>query len=256
MRDSFMLEACLNQGAGLQHMAALHEPRILAMASHGNQQGELPLLWSLSTTLVELGYSVIVLDAHTQESLHNPGLIQLLKDRCWPSEVFQESDAWSVMPAAQGLGWLGTPGSTLDSPLTPLTGLLDQFGVILLYARADLLGRLLTGSGIEPLLSVCPLKMSSVTAYQAIKQMLLKAGLRSTVADIVMDPSAPSGIQGASPAHKLQECAMEFLGCQIDALTIRAGQSEDKIADDIHRLTLRLLEKAVPLRHTYAERSH
>lgn len=251
-----MLDTALTQGAGLQLLAQQSTPRILAMASHGNQQGELPLLWSLCTTLVDLGYSVMVLDAHTQESADNPGLIQLLEDRCWPSEVIRESDTWSVMPAARGLAWLGAPKPPQHAPLAPLTGLLDQFGVILLYARADLLGRLLTGSGIEPLLSVSPLKMSSITAYQAIKQMLLNAGLRSTVANIAMDPVAPSGVRGPSPANKLQECAMEFLGCKIDALTIRAGQSEDKIADDIHRLTLRLLEKAVPLRRTYAEGSH
>ena len=38
-----------------------------------------------------------------------------------------------------------------------------------------------------------------------------------------------------------------FLGYRVEALTIRAGDDEERIADDVHRLTLRLLENAMPL---------
>lgn len=251
-----MLESCINQGAGLQHMASQRSPRLLAMASHGNQQGELPLLWSVSTALVDMGYSVLVLDAHTTESPNNPGLQQILEGSCWARELISESDAWSVMPAAQGLDQLSEQAAHNHPPLEALAEVLNHVGVIVLYARAELLARVLAGSGVEPLLSVSPLKMSSVTAYQALKQMLLNAGLRSTVAQIAMGPVTVENKQNPSAMNKLQGCAMAFLGCQVDALTIRAGQSEDKIADDIHRLTRRLLEKSVPLRRIVAEGSH
>ena len=69
-----MLEMCVNQGAGLRGIAKQAVPRVIAMASHGDQEGELPLLWSLCSTLVDFGYPVAVLDATTFESANNPGL--------------------------------------------------------------------------------------------------------------------------------------------------------------------------------------
>jgi hypothetical protein len=51
-----MLDSSTSQGAGLQKIGLHAAPCVIAMASHGNQQGELPLLWSLCSTLVDLGY--------------------------------------------------------------------------------------------------------------------------------------------------------------------------------------------------------
>ena len=245
-----MFDPRVTQSAGLQHIGRQLTPRVIAMASHGNQQGEMPLLWSLCSTLVELGYSVAVLDAHTSESADNLGLAQLLEGAPWPNDGLSEADSWSVIPAAHGLRHLAARWSETDRPLAPLGGVLENYGVIVIYARADTLIHLLPGTGIEPLLTVSPLKMSSVTAYQSLKQMLLNAGLRPTVAHIALKPSAGPETATQSAAQKLQECALAFLGYRVDALTIRAGDAEEKITDDVHQLTLRLLENAMPL-HRY-----
>lgn len=251
-----MLESCVNQGAGLQHIASQAGPRVIAMASHGEQQGELPLLWSLCSTLVDSGYPVVVLDATTSESTDNPGLEQLLDGVYWRNDEIGATMSWTVLPASRGLQMIQASRSNHRLPLDPLSGLLENFGVIVIYARAELLVRLLPGSGIEPLLTVSPVKMSSVTAYQALKKMLLNAGLRPTVANIVLDPLTNTPMASQSPVNKLQECAMEFLGYRPEALNIRARPSEGRASDDVNRLALRLLENAMPLHRPQFARSH
>ena len=242
-----MLETFANQGAGLRGIALQTAPRVIAMACHGSQQDELPLLWSLCSTLVDLGYPVAVLDATTRESTENPGLEQLLNDTYWPGDLSSEALSWSVIPASLGLQRLTSPTSRTHLPLDPLSGLFQSFGVIVVYARADILSLLLPNSGIEPLLTVSPAKMSPVTAYQALKQMLLNAKLRPTIASIVHAPFSKTVKMSPSPVENLQKCAMTFLGYRLDSLVVRALPSQDAPSEDIHRLALRLLENAIPL---------
>jgi hypothetical protein len=251
-----MLETCVNQGAGLRGIAKQVAPRVIAMASHGDQQGELPLLWSLCSTLVDFGYPVAVLDATTVESANNPGLEQLMDDVYWPGDLTSEALSWSVIPAALGLQRLGVQKSAGGLPLDPLSGLFQSFGVIVIYARADVLTRVLPDSGIEPLLTVSPAKMSPVTAYQALKQMLLDAKLRPTIASLVPESFVKGAAASYSPVENLQKCAMTFLGYRLDSLVIRTAQAQDRPSDDMHRLALRLLENAMPLHSNHFVGSH
>lgn len=251
-----MLDMCANQGAGLRGIAAPAAPRVIAMASHGDQQGELPLLWSLCSTLVDFGYPVAVLDATTFESTDNPGLAQLMDDSYWPGDLRCEALSWSVIPAARGLQRLGVRPNSSGLPLDPLNGLFQSFGVIVIYASAEVLSRVLPNSGIEPLLTVSTAKMSPVTAYQALKQMLLNAKLRPTIASLVQDPVSKNAPSRSTPVENLQKCAMTFLGYRLDSLVVRAGQPQDRPSEDMHRLALRLLEKAMPLHNNHFVGSH
>lgn len=251
-----MLETCVNQGAGLLSLATQTAPRVMAMASHGNQQGELPLLWSLCATMVECGHSVAVLDATTMESTDNPGLAQLLEDAYWRGDESSEPLSWSVIPAARGLRQLCNKSMSGNPALEPLSGLFENFGVIVIYAQAEVLSLLLPDTGIEPLLTVAPVKMSPVTAYQALKKMLLNAKLRPTLATIVSDTFSKSPMASKSPDNNLQECAMTFLGYRLDSLAVRAPQPDGRPSDDIHRLALRLLEKAMPLNRYHSVGTH
>lgn len=251
-----MLEACVNQAAGLQGIALQATPRVMAMASHGQQQGELPLLWRLCATLADLGYPVMVLDANAVESADNPGLLQRLAGEPQRGEDADEPGAWSVLPSALGLRQLICQADRCTRPLDPLGNVLPNYGVVVIYAHAEVLTRLLAGSNIEPLLTVSPVKMSSVTAYQALKQMLLEAGLRPTVAHIALGSNAGPTASMQLPVHHLQECALSFLGYRLDALTIEAQQPDDQITDDIHRLAMRLLENAMPLSRLATARNH
>jgi hypothetical protein len=243
-----MLEMCVNQGAGLREIAMQAAPRVMAVASHGDQQGELPLLWSLCSTMVEFGYPVAVLDATTIETTDNPGLAQLLDDAYWPGDLNSDALSWTVIPAALGLQQLGILKFGHGKiPLDSLSGFFQSFGVVIIYARADILSRVLTDSGIEPLLAVSPARMSPVTAYQALKQMLLDAQLRPTIAALMQENSSKLTTANHTPIENLQKCAMTFLGYRLDSLVIRAVQPQDRPSDDMHRLALRLLENAMPL---------
>ena len=63
-----MLDSGANQGFNLRSLIQEVQPHAVAMASHGEQDAELPLLWDLCSTYVRLGYSVAVLDGTTSES--------------------------------------------------------------------------------------------------------------------------------------------------------------------------------------------
>ena len=251
-----MLEMCVNQGAGLQRMALQAAPRVMALASHGNQQGELPLLWSLCATLDDLGYSVAVLDASAAESGANPGLAQLLDDAAWRGDERDAPWSWSVIPAALGLERLCARQPVRGLALAPLEGLFEGFGVIVIYAGAEVLTRLLPDSGISPLLTVSEHKMSALTAYQALKQMLLNAGLRPTIATWADAPDSDSALTRHPPVNKLQECSMNFLDYRPDSLALLAPQAGHDSSDDMHRLALRLLENAMPLHSHRSMGSH
>jgi hypothetical protein len=105
---------------------------------------------------------------------------------------------------------------------------------------------LLDGSDIEPLLAVSRQAMSPVTAYQALKEMVLKARLKPTIAAIMDEhPAAGASGSGDSAAKKLQDCAMTFLGYQAHAQPV--GRQTASGPDQMFQLALRLLENAVAL---------
>ncbi|MFT6590736.1 MAG: hypothetical protein ACI9I0_002671 [Rhodoferax sp.] len=249
-----MLDGDLNQAAGLQGLALQSGQRVLALASHGNQQGELPLLWNLCASLVDFGFPVVVLDATTPESTENPGLAQLLSQSVWPEEVLDESAAWSVVPAARGLQQLSLQANAQTQVMTSLSRLFSAFGVLVIYARAEVLSQLLAGSGMAPLLTVSSVKMSSVTAYQALKHLLHNAGLRPTLAHLSSDPISKTIATLPAAVKNLQDCAMTFLDYRLDSITVRTSAAQDGPSDDINRLVLRLLEQAMPLQRHHAGR--
>lgn len=242
-----MLDHATHQASGLQGLLPQAAPRLMALASHGSQQDELPLLWQLCSTLVRLGYSVAVLDGTSTESDQNPGLVQLLEDSCWRPDGHGDPLSWSVLPSARGLQQLCAMPGDEDGPLEPLSPLFQSHGVVLIYARADVLVALLQGSGIEPLLAVSSQATSPVSAYQALKTLVLNAKLKPTIAAIGLAAGAPDGDTVHAAALKLQACAMTFLGYQADCQPLLPGPAMDTASEPMSRLTLRLLESALPL---------
>jgi hypothetical protein len=245
-----MLEPCLSQAAGLQGLTPQISPKLIAMASHGNQQGELALLWSLCSTWVDMGLSVLVIDGHVHESLDNPGLFQLLSDPLGQVPSDRDSVAWSVLPAANGLTCLTSP----DFSSGTLEHYLHKYEVVVVYANATVVSTLFKGSDLTPLLVVSPLKSSSLTAYQAMKQLLLNAHLHPTVANITLEYSKTPF--ETEPMQNLQDCAMSFLGLVVKPVNVSARADGETSRGEISRLALRLLESAVLLERQTKPRTH
>ena len=247
-----MLEPCVNQAAGLQSLALQQLPRLIAVTSHGQQQGEMPLLWGLCTSWVSMDLSVMVLDGHTTETQQNPGLAQLLTNPLSRQPDDDNPVSWSVMPAAQGLADLSADGFLASS----VGELFKAYAVVLVYADADRVTQLLTGCALAPLLVVPPAQTAAVSAYRALKHLLVVGQLRPTVANIVPDTLTTMSLPPSSPAQHLMDCASNYLGYSVKPLTITASSRAERSQEDMTRLAMQLLESAVPLERKPIERVH
>lgn len=241
-----MLDAgSTHQAAGLAALAAEQAPRIIALASHGDRRSELPLLWQLCAAWTALDYSLVVLDGHARETERQPGLQQLLTDSDEPAPLGQEGAAWPIVPAALGLTALGTPQASPPAEASAqraqqLAELFHGYDVVLLYAPAHELTRLLPATRLSPLLPVSTHEAALLSAYHALKQLLNIGKLRPTIVAVMDDNAVATRVSGHSVCRNLQDCARDFLACEVPALTVCPSQ-----ADEVHRLALRTLDNAL-----------
>ena len=244
-----MLEACANQAIGLQAMALKASPRMLALASHGDQASELPLLWNLCSTLAELGYSVLVLDATHSESAQSPGLAQLMDGLASGRDQLDPLVPWTILPAAIGLKRLCQASAAGQASLRTLTGLSQSCSVMILYASAATLVSLLPHSGVAPLLAVAGGKKALVSAYQALKLLLLNGGLRPSIACVLESIESEDMESDLALNRNLQDCAMTFLGYQLESVNLGENLADESSAATLRALALRLVESGLPLEH-------
>lgn len=234
-----------HQAAGLAAMAAEHAPRIVALASHGDRRSELPLLWQLCAAWTALDYPLVVLDGHVRETDRQPGLQQLLTDSDEPAPLGQAGADWPIVPAALGLTALGTPQASPPAEASAqraqqLAELFRDYEVVLLYAPAHELARLLPAGRLSPLLPVSTHEAALLSAYHALKQLLNIGKLRPTIVAVMDDDAVATRVSGQSVCRNLQDCARDFLACEVPALTIFPGQT-----DEVQRLALRTLDNAL-----------
>jgi hypothetical protein len=240
-----MLDTSHTQGAGLTTMVNHATPRLMAVASHGDTESEMQLLWRLCAALAELPVApLVVLDGTATESAANPGLADMLRSGARASGSAVDGSAWCIIPSLAGLNQLSYD-PTNTPPLNRLAKLLRNQGVVIVYAKAEILGSLLAGSGVEPLLAVSTQHASRITAYQSLKRMLLNAELRPTIAAMVRGPMRDALAAGHMLSSSLQTCAKQFLGYQLNALTLPTDT--DIPSPDMRQLATRLFERAQPL---------
>ena len=240
-----MFEAGAHQASGLSGLAQRARPRVVAIASHGDQDAELPLLWDLCSTYNGLGYSVAVIDATTFETEANPGLEHLMDQGYWKDEAGAGQSAWPVIPSGRHLARLVHDERAGMANLEQLTGNLQKYSVVVIYGRPEVLLPLLTGSQIKPVLAVSAARMSRVTAYHALKLLLLSGRLHPTIVAMVGDRAPDSGRLTQDLCRNLQDCAMTFLGYQLDTLTVQFQRPDGGgYSSDMHALALHLLESS------------
>ncbi|MDE2418574.1 MAG: hypothetical protein KGN32_12290 [Burkholderiales bacterium] len=240
-----MRDLPVHQAAGLMGLARNQFPRLTAFVSHGDAQAELPLLWKLCSAMVDLGYPVTVLDGTTQEAGDNPGLEQLLDFSTW-RESPQESPTWNILPSMQGLQALGAFANPSAHCLSALGQAFQHEGFVIAYSNAQVLSRLLTRSGVRPLLSLSTARTSLLTSYLALKRLLLKGGIEPVVANVVQYADRSLETESAV-ASNLCDCARNFLDFEVNIVTIVAPAGEDRPSMDVQRLALSMIENAIPL---------
>ena len=245
-----MLDTSLHQTTGLHELFIQPAQHVIVMASNGDWNGELPLLWNLCSAWSSMGYTLAVLDATTTESDNNPGLQQLMDNMQIPAGDAQAHVNWAIFPAALGLAQLSDYLSPSDAttPLKALGHLFDNYEIIVIYASVQNLAACLPDTGVEPLLPLSINTVSIVPTYQALKHLMIKGHLHATTVTVV-DTSNPMHLLSAQHVNqRLQDCAFNFLGQHISTLTAPSQPLDDLVADDIKTLALRLLERAVSVR--------
>ncbi|MEY4737082.1 MAG: hypothetical protein RL302_1401 [Pseudomonadota bacterium] len=235
----------INQAAGLMGINRSQRPRLTAFVSHGDAASELPLLWKLCAAMVDLGYSVTVLDGTAPETGHNPGLEQVL-DYSVSHDAASDTPAWRILPAMQGLNLFNTFASPAAQCLNSLGRAFPHDSVIVMYSNAQVLSTLLSHTGVTPLLSISNAKTSLITSYLALKRLLLKGRVQPILANVVQYTEDPHEKRG-SVASNLRDCAKYFLDFDVNILTIIAPPGEDRPGTDVQRLALTLIEGAIPL---------
>ncbi len=242
-----MFDLPQSQADGLLRIAHGPGPRLLGAVSHGDERAELPLLWRLCSAMVELGHPVVVLDGTQMESAANPGLEQWLDFGGRHGPPAPARPDWVVVPAALGLAQLGQAALSDARGLQPLQRLLDGNTVAVLYAGAQTLVKLCCDTGLQPLLAVSGDPNSSLTAYLALKRLLLTARLEPTILHMMALPRDGQNAGSGAAARQLEQCAKRFLGYDVNAIHLDPQADDAAMHRAVRLLATRMVDTALPL---------
>lgn len=241
-----MHKPAINQAAGLMDMAPQGGTRLMAMVCHGDEQAELPLLWTLCAALTNQRYQVTVLDGTKQESQDNPGLEQILDYSYWQSAAADNLAPWAILPARQGLLTLAAaPSSAHWHSALQSSPLLASNAVVVVYAPADLLVGLSNQTGVTPLLALSSGKTALMTSYLALKRLLINTQRVPTIAH-VHSPTQTSDNPDIV-ARCLRDCARQFLDVELDMFPLHLDAEPALAHADMNALVQLLLDESVTL---------
>lgn len=234
-----MLDTFADQGASLRQARPPVPARLITLVSQGEQGHEQALLWQLCQALQGYGYPPVVLDGTSLESQEHPGLVDLMQHTPWSALGATEDSEWAVMPAASGLRALA---QAPRRPLDLLGALFEGCGVLVLYARPELLLPVLAGSQAQPVLAVAPGRHALLRGYRTLKLFQEQARLAPTLVSLVTTSLRNADQLARTTGRSLQKCALTFLGCETDMITLRSEPHAEDRSEDVRRLALRLLE--------------
>lgn len=245
--------------AGLRVLAVLH--------SASGAAAEQAVLWPLCAQLQRLGQKVLVLDGSQAESLHQPGLAQLLVQHAWQaqaglrSSVRDNPPSVASLPARQGLKQLKLTADEMGMDLlSTLQAYVRDYTTVIVYAGSDALTPLFQGKGqgLQPLLVVPPHAEHLIDSYRQLKHLAVFAGAECTIAALEA-PLAADGPQKYDWSRQqssvltakqnaqtrlqrlnaLLQCSQRHLGDAPVLMRLRWRQ-----ASDLHQLTLHMLKTA------------
>ena len=241
-----MREQAISQAAGLMDMGPRSGTRLMAMVCHGDEQAELPLLWTLCAALTNLKHQVTVLDGTKLESQDNPGLEQILDYSHWKVEAEDNLAPWGILPARQGLHTLAAASSSANwTSALQSSPLQAPNAVVIVYAPAELLTSLALQTGVTPLLALSSGKTSLMTSYLALKRLLINTHRVPTIAHVHSRAQAVE--EPEVVARCLQDCARQFLQTELEIHPLRLGAGSALAHTDTEALVQLLLAESVTL---------
>lgn len=229
------------------HLVQGPGPRLLSVVSHGDDRAELPLLWRLSTALVELGHPVTVLDSMQSESATNPGLEQWLELRGRGAAESSNTADWTVIPCAHGLSHLCAQPYNGAARLQALGQLFEPRTIVVLYAGATLQVHLLGGATIRPLLATSGEKTSLLSAYLAIKRLWISGRLEPTILNMMPLATAMAHPAASLGPDNLAQCARNFLKFDVTSIHIDPFTEDSALQRAMRLLAARMVEASLPL---------
>ncbi|WP_280188155.1 hypothetical protein [Delftia sp. PS-11] len=260
----------VHQGMGLHGQPGASAPaslRVVAMlrdsASDPDGSNEQALLWPVCDYLQRLGHPVLVLDGSQSERADMPGLEQLLEQSIWQARTGLHPDpqgrSVAVLPARQGLALLDARARKAGTTCTDwLQRHMRGFALLMIYADADTLVRILPNEAVQPLMVLPDQGPLMLGCYRQLKQLAVQAGLHCVLASL-RQAHDDDGVAGYDWKRKqssvrsraqdearnqaqidaLRQCAQRHMGHEPELLTVRAQH-----APDLQRLALHLLNHA------------
>lgn len=242
-----MPDSVMNQAAGLLGLSQTLGPNLIPMVSHGDDKTELPVLWQICSTLVEMGYQVSVLDGTKAESGPNPGLRDLMDYRFGYAPLKPEAPDWTIIPCALGLQDLCNLSGNRSGQLQRIAPLFPAGSVVILYAGVDTLVKLLPEIEVRPLLCVSSEKNSLLTSYLALKRLLLKGAMEPLILNMMAESQTRGPAQVGALGNNLGECARNFLGYEVKSINMQTMADRSIRGPDMRSLCIRLLDCALGL---------
>jgi hypothetical protein len=157
-----------------------------------------------------------------------------------------DAPQWNVVPAAKGIQNLCENQKNKAASLQKISQLFPANSVIVLFANANTLTTLLGNSRAQPLLAVSTAKRSLLSSYLALKRLLIGGNLEPLILHMIGN-NAHSLHRSADAMAQLEACAKNFLGYDVNAMSIHYSTSEESISEEVRPIAMCLLDRAVPL---------
>lgn len=235
-----MLDTHTHQAASLAQFMPAEAARIVPLLATGQLAAELAVLWQLSSALQMQGYSTAILDGAATESLESPGLADILATGAWQQDDGLDS-AVKVWPSAQGIAALAYATVTGVKPLDWLAQHLVGLDAAVIYGASDRMIPLLKFGVISPLMVFTTQARAHVAAYQTVKQLLYRDGIRPVVV-IAAKETGPEFEMAKRRRDNLRRCFRAYLEEPLEVWAVALNSESGEHDDEIRRLALRMLE--------------
>ncbi len=207
----------MHQAAGLRAGPLHGSASLVPVVSPVEPEQAYEALYWLACRIRDTGLAPVILDATAQENPKAPGagLMQVLDAP--ETHAFRPMEPWPILPSAQGLKALQATARAGGARIavSRLLAPFDHQTAALLYAPADELAGLLSGTSASVMVPVLQPEPGSIDVYCAVK-LLHQADLVPVLAPLDTGANDGPGNAGLDQVvRSVADCARRHLGLEI-----------------------------------------